>query len=71
VAALRHLIGVVLAGAALGVLTKAGIDVPAAAIVVVPIALFAGVQIVVRRRDRRAAVPPLVPESGQAAAADG
>jgi uncharacterized membrane protein YfcA len=71
VAALRHLIGVVLAGAALGVLTKAGADIPAAAIVLVPILLFVGVQVVVRAQARQAHMRPRVPEGGQAAAADG
>jgi uncharacterized membrane protein YfcA len=50
VAGLRHGLGVVLAAAAMGVLSKAGVDLPAAAILGVPAALAVLVVVVHRRR---------------------
>ena len=53
---LRPALGCVLLGSALGVLTKAGVDVPVAAIVGVPLAAGAFAAVIHRRRLGRA--PP-------------
>ena len=53
VTALRTTLGAVLAAAALGVATKAGADVPAAAIIVVPVAIGIFAVVVHRRHERR------------------
>ena len=57
VAALRHALGIILAAAALGVLTKAGVPIPPAALVGIPLAL-ALVSLLVHRRRQRQAAPP-------------
>jgi uncharacterized membrane protein YfcA len=54
VAALRHTLGIILAAAALGVLTKAGVDIPPSALVGVPLAIAALSLLVHRRREARA-----------------
>src|SRR4051812_47209947 len=50
VAALRHALGIVLFAASLGVLTKAGVDVPAGVLVGVPVALGIASYVIHRRR---------------------
>lgn len=57
VAALRTTLGAVLAAASLGVATKAGADVPAVAIIGVPIAIGVFAWVLHRRRERRLLVP--------------
>src|SRR4051794_22787826 len=59
VAALRNALGVVLVTAALGLLTKAGVDVPAGVLAGVPVALGALSWVVHRRRPVPAATRPL------------
>jgi uncharacterized protein len=54
VAALRNGLGIILAAAALGVLTKAGVDIPPVVLVAVPLALAVLSFAVHRRRVRRA-----------------
>lgn len=59
--ALRPALGVVLLASALGVLSKAGADVPAAAIIGVPAVVGALAWIVHNARGRRSAIPPTRP----------
>ena len=56
VAGLRHALGIVLAAAALGVLSKAGVPISPAALIGIPLAL-AVVSVVVHRRRGRPAAP--------------
>jgi len=59
--ALRYTLGCVLLGSALGVLSKAGVDVPVYAIVGLPIAAGAGCWAVERRRANGLPLPPSMP----------
>jgi uncharacterized membrane protein YfcA len=57
VAALRTTLGAVLAAASLGVFTKAGADIPASLIVIVPLLIGAFAFVLHRRRERLALIP--------------
>jgi hypothetical protein len=60
---LRPLLGCVLLGSALGVLTKAGLDLPAWAILAVPAAAGAVVWLVHRNQTKKAPKPAWAPHT--------
>lgn len=57
--ALRQALGVILLAAALGVLNKAGLAVPPAAIVAIPVATAALVAVAHRRREGKSHATPV------------
>jgi uncharacterized membrane protein YfcA len=63
VAALRHALGVILAAAALGVLSKAGVSMSPVTLVGIPVAL-AVASVLVHRRRSRVSSPPVPEPSG-------
>ena len=62
VASLRMVLGVILIGSAMGLLSKAGADIPTPALAGVPLALLAGLLVQTLLRRSRATIPTPAPE---------